>query len=252
MPVYNGEKYLKEAIESVLNQTFKNFELIIINDGSIDQTSKIIEEFAKRDTRIVTIQNFKNLGLQESLKIGIAASRGELIARLDYDDYWIDAAKLEKQIAHFEKYLDCVVVGTWVTLIDASGSNKGLLKRAVNDEAIRASILRSNEFTHSSVVFRKSTLSKAGGSYNSYYRYTEDLELWLRMGMVGKLANIPEFLTAYRTTGQNVSMRKRQQQLLECLKIIIKFRRCYPNAISAFIATLAKLSLNTIIGQTKY
>src|SRR3989344_5781814 len=116
MPAYNARKYIGEAIESILNQTFKDFEFIIINDCSTDKTKKIIEEYANKDARIKLINNATNLGLTKSLNIGLKEARGEYVARLDADDVALPE-RLEKQYEFMEKNKETTLVGAWAEII---------------------------------------------------------------------------------------------------------------------------------------
>src|SRR3990172_12530717 len=123
MSAYNAEKYLREAIESILNQTFKDFEFIIINDCSTDKTKKIIEEYANKDARIKLINNATNLGLTKSLNIGLKEARGEYVARLDADDVALPE-RLEKQYEFMNKNRDITLTGAWAEKIYEEGDNK--------------------------------------------------------------------------------------------------------------------------------
>jgi glycosyltransferase involved in cell wall biosynthesis len=160
MPVLNGEKYIGEAVKSVLNQTFKKFELIIINDGSTDNTLKVIDQF--KDKRIRIIINEKNLGLVKAINKGIFAAKGKYIARCDADDINKED-RFKKQIDFLEKNSNYVLVGSTVELIDELGKKideslvrKGYNSLPITDAQIRKEVLVRNPISHPSIMIRKS------------------------------------------------------------------------------------------------
>jgi len=233
LSTYNREKYIKRAIESALNQTYKNIELIIINDGSTDRTAEIISEFSKKDPRITILTNETNLGLAKSLNKGISQSRGKYIARLDDDDFWSEPRKLEKQVRFFEKNPNYILVGGGVIRIDESG--KEIVRHLLpeSDEDIRKSILIDNTFAHPTVVFKKSTWEKIGG-YDENLYFSEDWDLWLRFGKLGKFYNFQEYFTCYLQGKQNISNLNIRRNLKLNIKLRKKYRKDYPNFWKAF------------------
>ena len=225
LPVYNGEKYLKQAVQSVLWQTFSDFELIIINDGSTDNSSNVIKTFADLRIRVV---DQENKGLISTLNIGVEMAKAEYIARIDADDIWSDPNKLAKQVKFLEENPEYVLVGTWAKIIDKTGQKTSVLKTPTTDEEIRNKILIKNGFTHPSVIFSKDACLKAGG-FDEQEKYVEDYGLWLRMGLIGKFANIPEYLMSYRVHTGSVTRQKNLAQCKNSLAIIKKHQTQYPN-----------------------
>jgi len=193
MPVYNGESYLCEAIESVLGQTFENFEFLIINDGSTDSSEEIIRSYP--DERIQLIQQC-NRGLVESLNRGLQSARGTYIARMDADDI-SDPSRLEQEIKLFLSHPSLSVVGTSIKRIDPGGRFLKVDYYLANDAEIRQEMLLHNPFAHGSVMMRRDFALQAGG-YRSEYWPAEDYDLWRRMAGFGELANILEPLYLYR------------------------------------------------------
>lgn len=197
MLTYNRASYIRVAIESVLQQTYRNWKLLIIDDGSTDTTSNIVRSFD--DQRIKYIRHEHNAGLhvrrEESLGVALGDTQSKYIAVLDSDDLWHDTQKLQMQVDFLESHPDHVVVGTYTKLIDANGANIGFDTFAPNDERIRADVLIRNQFTHSAVCMRRTAIEQTNG-----YQPTlaEDLELILQLGLIGKLANIPEYMTSHR------------------------------------------------------
>lgn len=244
MPVYNQAKYVKQAIESILQQTFSNFELIIINDGSTDRSVNIIDNF--HDLRIKII-NQENKGLITTLNTGIVLSRAEYIARIDPDDIWSDLNKLNKQMEYLSKDPNCVVLGTWARIIDENDKEFSHISCPEKDQGIRSKILTKNCFIHPSVVFNKEIALKAGG-FDEQEKYVEDYGLWLRMGQFGKFANIPEFLMSYRIHRDGITQQKNFIQSQNSLEIIKKHKKNYPNYIRGYLKWNFKLFLLKIIG----
>lgn len=228
MLTYNRASYLKQAIESVLQQTYCHFELIIIDDGSTDDTASVLATFT--DTRIRIVLHKENKGLLMRRQESLSLVHGTHVAVLDSDDLW-EPEKLTKQVAYMQSHPDCVLVGTWITRIDELGNSLGETRYALEDVAIRNKILWRNQFAHSSVLMRKGMLDKTQG-----YRFPldEDLDLFLQLGQYGAFANIPEPLTQYRVHASGKSANYRG--MVENVLLIIKtHREIYPGYISAYL-----------------
>jgi len=221
MSAYNAEKYLREAIESILNQTFKDFEFIIINDCSTDKTKKIIEEYANKDARIKLINNATNLGLTKSLNIGLEEARGEYVARLDADDVSL-SERLEKQLEFMNKNRDITLTGAWAEIIDEEGKAKGFIKGETDETALYFKMIFSNQLVHSSILFNKDSIVAAGG-YNEKYVYAQDYELYSRLLTNNRIANQSEVLIKLRTHNGSITRNEKikafyQQAVLEIIK----------------------------------
>lgn len=196
MPVYNSEKYIREAIESILNQTYRNFEFIIINDGSSDNSLNIINEYASMDDRIVVISR-KNMGLVYSLNEGIALARGKYIARMDSDDISL-LNRFEKQISYMNQHGEVDILGTTMYFLGGAQNEKKWFYKQFNDNNIEELFLDANSIPHPSVMFKKETIVKLGG-YKNKYVTAEDYDLWLRAIRYGyKIAKLDEALIKYR------------------------------------------------------
>ena len=194
MPVFNGEKYLAEAIESILNQTFDDFEFLIINDGSTDGSAAILERYRQRDQRI-RVYDQSNQGLVASLNCGLELAQGEYVARMDADDISLPE-RLAKQVGFMEAHPDAGVCGTWVELI---GERTGEVWRYSTDDAtIRCRLLFESALAHSTVIMRRELFVKTGLYYDSAYKHAEDYALWVKSAHCAKLANLPEMLLLYR------------------------------------------------------
>ncbi|RKY31599.1 MAG: hypothetical protein DRP67_02325 [Candidatus Omnitrophota bacterium] len=225
MAVYNGEKYLKECIDSILNQTFSDFEFIIINDGSTDKTEEILQDF--KDERIRIVNNKENLGLTKSLNIGLSISKGKYIARIDVDDIALPQ-RLEKQVKFLDENQDVGLVGTWFYVIDEEGKIIGKEKYPINDAEIRKVLLKGNPFFSSSVMFRKECIEKAGKFREEFIR-AQDYDLWLRISEKYKVANIPEFLCMrrYHPDAITVIKKREQEKFGKLAQILAEERRLY-------------------------
>lgn len=200
MPVYNAEKYLAEAIDSIICQTFVDWELLIINDGSTDSSKSIIETYP--DTRIRYVENEKNLGLIETLNKGIQLCRGEYIARMDSDDI-ATPDRLEKQALFMDKHLEYVMCGSNATVIDDNGKITGRIINPSSNVLLQISLLFTNPFVHPSMMVRKEVLEN--DSFDSKWLHIEDFELWTRLASKGKIANLEESLLKYRWHNSNIS-----------------------------------------------
>jgi len=192
MPVYNSEKYVSEAIKSILKQTFKDFELIIIDDCSTDKTFKIINEYTKQDTRIKYFRNQQNLGCTASLNKGLKHAKGKYLARMDADDV-SHKERFKEQVKILDKGYD--LVGTNIIFVDEKGKKKGTRKYS---EDIKKIIRLESPLAHPSTMFRTSFLKKTG-TYNEKYYSAQDYDLWIRFYLNNaKITNIQKELLKYR------------------------------------------------------
>jgi|GEM_PF-681196 len=227
MAVYNGEKYLKEAIESILVQTFVDFEFIIIDDASTDRSGVIIRSY--NDPRIRLIKNEKNLGLTISLNKGLLEAQGKYVARMDADDI-SKPFRLERQYEFMENNPSVVLVGSWAETIDKNGVVSGLRKVPVDPEMIKFELVWKNCFFHSSVCFRKKEIISMG-CYDENYRYVQDYDLFSRLTNTYLLANIPQALIQWRAHDRSVVGSPHSQKIVRdnTLEIIRSNIRNYTN-----------------------
>lgn len=192
LPVYNGEKYIRESVDSILKQTYENFELIIINDGSTDKTLSILREFEKKDARIRLVSR-ENKGLIVSLNEGAELALGQWIARMDADDIAMPN-RLERQLDWIEQ-TGSDIAGTWVSFFGAKDFR--VWKGYQSDEAIKVDMLFKCPLVHPSIIIRTSLLKQL--KYDPAAEKAEDYDLWVRAAMQGiKMTNVPEVLLKYR------------------------------------------------------
>ena len=201
MPVYNRQNYIKSSLESILNQTYKDFDFIIIDDGSTDRTVEIIEGY--NDSRIKLIRNEKNRGIVYSRNRGLKHAKGKYIGMFDSDDIALPT-KFEKQINFLEKNLDYGMVGSWVKWIDENGNlkEKGWKLPAPANE-IPAIMLFRNYFVQSTVVIRKNVIPEGG--YSQGFDVVEDSKMWFDVSLSHKVWNLQEYLLHYRVHSGNIS-----------------------------------------------
>ena len=202
MSVFNGEQYLKSCLDSILEQTYSNFEFIIVNDGSSDGTFSILEGYT--DPRIKLIDQIENTGLTCSLNHAILECDGEFIARQDSDDI-SERGRLKAQLEYLGTHPGTAAVGTWALQIDEDGDEIGLLKRETEPAMIGLRMAHENQFHHGSVMFRRSALEFVGG-YREHFKYAQDYDLFLRLALKFDLANLPAPMYRKRHTPDAVSI----------------------------------------------
>ncbi|HDY75873.1 MAG TPA: glycosyltransferase, partial [Candidatus Marinimicrobia bacterium] len=210
MSVYNDERYLSESVDSILNQTYKDFEFLIINDGSTDRSREILESYS--DPRIRLVRNDGNIGLTRSLNKGLALAMGEYIARMDADDISLPE-RLEKQVGFLDADSSVGVLGINSLLIDEDGNVLEKLQRPVTHDSIMAEMLTENRFVHSSVMLRKKLL-KMSGYYDEKLDMAQDYELFLRLSLITKLSNLAEPLHMWRKDRTGISFAMRSAQIV--------------------------------------
>ncbi len=205
LPVYNGSRWLTEAIESVFRQTYHDFELLVVDDGSTDDTPRLLDVYTNRDKRIRVLRQ-NHSGLVTALNRCVAEARGSFFARLDADDR-LASRRLEAQIRFLRSNADFGLVGSWAHKIDANGRLLGKITPATSPELLSQQLMRVNPFLHSSIMMRTELVRRLGG-YRSAFEAAEDYDLWLRVAEVSKVTNLPELLVEYRWHGEGVSHRK--------------------------------------------
>jgi glycosyltransferase involved in cell wall biosynthesis len=232
MSVYDGGRFLRASIESILTQTYGDFEFLIVDDASKDDSLEILRNFAEKDGRITIIRNEQNIGLTKSLNRALKRARGEYVARHDADDL-AEPARFEAQIGVLQGHPECDVVGTGYHVIDAEGRdvNKRFLCHYADDA--RSALLRGeNPLCHSSVMFKKSVVEKAG-YYDEAYKYAQDYDLWLRLLSGGsRICNIPRRLQRLRRSGHEITATRRRQHLECVIRIRVKHLKYFGRNIS--------------------
>jgi glycosyltransferase involved in cell wall biosynthesis len=212
MPVYNAEKFLKEAIDSVLQQTYKNLSLVLVNDGSSDSSENIILSYS--DPRIVYLKNEKNSGIVAALNKGLENIQCEYIARMDADDI-AAPDRLQKQKDFMDKNPSVGVCGCFYKMF---GTRNEVVKLYQNSEEIKAYLVFGSQLCHPGVMMRTALLKEKQLSYRAAHPHMEDYDLWYRMKDLTEFANIPEVLLEYRVSGENVTLRNAATKLERKMK----------------------------------
>lgn len=220
MPAYNAEMYIKQAIQSILDQTFKRFELIVINDSSTDKTWEIITSFAKKDHRIKAVQNNSGCNIARVLNKGISLAKSNIVARMDADDIAF-SDRLELQYNVITSSDRIAVVGANIVIIDRLGNQIATRSYPRTSKELKNCLFKYSSFAHPVVMFKKD-MFEAVGKYNPKYSPTEDLDLWFRLGSKYEFASIPKPLLKYRLFEASSSHRAFKE--LELLVFTIRLR----------------------------
>ncbi len=223
MPVHNDEKYLSEAIQSILKQTYNNFEFIIIDDASTDNSFEIMKQFD--DPRIKILRNPKKLGIAKSLNKAIEIAKGKYIARMDADDISLPH-RIEKQLEFLTKY-NYSLIGSYFYKIDEDGNIIQLVKVFTSDKYLKQNLLKQNWFCHGSVMFKKESFWELGG-YDIRYKYAQDYDLWLKFSENYKIGNVPEPLYCWRENINSISSRKKEEQMYFAIMAIQESKKRQP------------------------
>jgi glycosyltransferase involved in cell wall biosynthesis len=235
MPVHNGAQFLRESIDSILNQTFTDFEFLIIDDGSTDETTNIIASYT--DPRIKNHRLEKNVGLPAALNSGLSLAKGTYIARMDADDI-STRGRLETQVNFLNTHEEIGVVGSWARVFGTTSSY--VWKNPKKPEDIKALLPFSCCLLHPTVMLRKSILEKNSLKYNEDFLSAQDYELWSKLWQRTEFANVPQVLLHYRVNDQSISHTKRTTQLANTWKVQQQFLRqlgITPNDDSSWIHT---------------
>jgi len=215
MAVYNSESYLREAIESILNQSFRDFEFLIIDDGSTDSSPGILAAHAALDARIVLNPNPTNMGHANSLNKGLDVARGEYVARMDSDDISL-SDRLLRQVALMDAHPNVGVCGTWLRYLGGSNSVWALPQ---DDTAIRCYLFFNSPIAHPTAMLRKSVIDKHHLRYQQAFDPTEDYALWSEAAKYTSFANLPEVLFLYRVHNTQLTATRRARMLAATDKV---------------------------------
>jgi glycosyltransferase involved in cell wall biosynthesis len=254
IPTYNRARYIAEAIKSVQNQTLREWEMIIIDDGSTDGTEKIIQDFLKTDLRISYFKNEKNLGIAKTRNRGVSLAKADYVAMLDSDDAWVTRDKLAKQLEAFVKNKKLGIVGTNACFIDEHGAiieknktfsiadsgNGGKYTNFPSDDVgIRRTELYRNILMQSGLLIKKSAIEKAG-SYDSSFTVCDDHDLWLKIGKDWQFMILPSIDLSYRIHASGITKTKKIKTAWEELVILFKYRKYYPGFFKGLIKCTAR------------
>ena len=220
LPVYNSEKYISESITSILNQSYQNFELIIVDDGSTDKSSLICENYAQQDNRIILIKN-PHKGLTPSLNDALKISSGKFIARQDADDISL-LTRLEKQLLWLLEDDKRVLCGTNSKILKENNTYKKNWSIKYKNSSIVKKLRYSNCFVHSSIMFIKDKAKKVG-FYDENLIYAQDYDLWWKLSTIGCVGNLKEKLLVLRDRKDSISRINSNEQTLDFIKSCTKY-----------------------------
>ena len=250
LPIYNAERFIEKAIASVLSQSYCNFELIAIDDGSTDSSLQILERLAENDKRVKVISR-DNHGLIHTLNHGIELAKGSLVARMDADDI-CEPHRIEAQVNFMADNPNVVCVGGQINLIDICGREIMQMIMPLDHEAIDAANYSgvSHGIVHPTALMRLSALRMIGG-YSSLFRHAEDIDLWLRLGEVGRLANLPILLLKYRQHIESVGYKHRFEQRYSQWKAVKAAARRRGRSFSLAPPSKAECEVKALSGLTE-
>lgn len=239
LPVHNAGEHLRAAIQSILDQTFTDFEFIIINDGSTDGSDAIIRSFT--DPRI-SYMAIENRGVANALNEGIRNSTAPLIARMDADDISL-SSRLEKQLRSLQEHPEIGLLGTWAEVLSNEGKAIGVLEHPTDHASICYSLLFDSPFVHPSVIFRREVFEMTGG-YDTDPTLFEDLDMWQRMTGITVMANLPAHLVQYRSvpTGLSRIIKSRLPQLMNCRRR--HMQRLFPDLTGRELDLLSSIGID--------
>jgi glycosyltransferase involved in cell wall biosynthesis len=216
LPAYNADRFLDKAVRSILRQDFRDFQFIIVDDGSADRTPEIIRDAARRDRRITSLFQATNTGLPRALNAALAHAQGKYVIRMDSDDIALPG-RIGRQIAFMEENRAILASGTWAMRIDEIGLPLETWKPPTDHERIVRG--RGGQIIHPTAIIRTEALRRIGGYLEQDWGYAEDLDLWLRLSEQGRVANLPEVLLRYRISQARISNAKRSEQLHEAERL---------------------------------
>ncbi len=223
MPVYNNGPYLDQAIQSLLGQSYTNFEVILINDGSTDDSKSCLDQWSRRDARLRVIHQ-SNQGLTASLNEAAKLATGKYLARMDGDDI-CEPERFELQVARMQACPELAAVGAWSVRIDQDGLPFGVRRWETDRSRLKQRLLEGKGgLCHPLAMIRKSAFEQVGG-YDTRFQTSQDKLLWLRLLQVGPLENLPDCLLRYRVHGQSISQARSAQQAADLQQIVAEARR---------------------------
>jgi glycosyltransferase involved in cell wall biosynthesis len=231
MPYYNAGRFIAQAIESILAQTFTDFEVLLINDGSTDASEEILQLYSN-DPRLVFVRNERNCGVAAALNTGLRVAKGVVFARMDADDL-AAPQRLEKQVDYLSTHPDCILCGTDVVLIDANQRVIGTRQFPHTDHEIKRQLLRVNPFCHPTVCLPATIVRQYGLQYSAEFPRAEDYHFWLRLASYGQFVNLPEKLLQWRYSAHSIRLAYSKEMLSDTIRLKWRYRH-YGNMTAWF------------------
>jgi glycosyltransferase involved in cell wall biosynthesis len=219
LPVYNGQRFLAEAVNSVLKQTFREFQFVIVDDGSTDRSAEMLEGFARSDSRVVVQPHLRNLGICSTMNDACRLASGEYLAVMNQDDV-CQPQRLERQVAFLRRHPDIGVVGGAVEIVDERGRRRGVKRYPTAPGFVPWAMLFYNCFAHPAVMMRRQALEAAGYYPTGYDGGAEDYALFMRISRATRVANLDDVVLRYRVWGGNVTTKAWEAQENSCTRIV--------------------------------
>ncbi len=258
---YNRGQFIGRAIQSVLNQTLKDLEIVVADDGSTDNTEKLVKDFRDKDARIRYLKASHFGRIAKISNFGLKEATGEYIAILDDDDYWIDSQKLAKQVRFLDKNQDYVGCGGGFIVADKNGEEKIKTFKPEKDEDIKKNALVANPIVNATSAFRFAVAKKIGLYDESMLQFA-DWEFWLKIGLEGKLYNFQEYFTKYQMWEGGMSFSRQKEAASSAIRIVDRYRKLYPRYPKALLFVcsyylytqlpeIIKKTLNPVLSRIK-
>jgi len=235
---YNRANLLGRAIESVVDQDFKDWELLIADDGSTDDTEKVVRTFSSTDARIKYLRGPHFGRIAKISNFGLKEAKGEYVAILDDDDHWCDPQKLTKQVKFLDEHKDYVACGGGFIVVDEDQKVKMKFFKPQTDQEIRKNFLIANPMANSTSMFRLVSAKKVG-LYDETILQFADWDFWLKLGLKGKLYNFPEYFSYYLMWAKSMSFSKQKETASSALVILPRYKNYYPRYKKAIITIFA-------------
>ena len=249
LPVHNGARYIEHALDSIIAQTYRHWKLIVVNDGSTDETGQILSDYAKKDSRINIVTMKKPRGISKALNRGVKQAKGLYIARMDADDISYPK-RLEKQVKYLQKHQYVVAVGTQCDIIDADGRVTGVKMFPVKSQDIYNTVFRFNPLQHPTLMIDRTLLPKGFVFYDDLDG-AEDLNLLFKLFPYGKVENLRDHLLAYRIHGENSSLKHIKKIYMQALTARIRgvLRHGYVPSAKSVCLTIAQTLIIAILPE---
>lgn len=239
MATYNRAHLLERAIQVVQQQVLTNWELLIIDDASQDDTASVVQPWVKQDSRIIYLRHDSNQGISRAYNTGFLRAQGEFIAMMDDDDAWCVNDKLERQVKFLESNPDYVGCGGGLIVVDPQGTEKYRYLKPETDAQIRSVMLLSNPMANSTTMFRRAAGEQLGW-YDGSLRLAGDRDFWMKMARIGKLHNFQEYLSFYTMGAHNNSIVHIKLHLRTSLMLTKRYRDDYPRYPVALLVNYAQ------------
>lgn len=250
MATRNHKKFINQAIDSILEQSFKDWELIIVDDASDDSIDLIIQKYIDLGLPIKYSKNLEQFGIAKNRNKILSMCSGKYIAVLDSDDIWIDNNKLQKQYDFLESNLDYALIGTSMIITDQDSNELKIIDKNIDDYKIRQNILFQNQFANSSTFFLKKIALEVGG-YDESLKIGEDYDLFLKIGKKYKFSNLKEHTIKYRRHSGSVCIMDKMTGIKNNLKIVDRYKNDYPNYFAAKIRRLFRYFVYKLVSILK-